>query len=268
MNYSTETARSVQIEWKYGLTTLIEMVGLEVPRGLRTEIIEGYADWSQRFNTGRVLQTAMPRNTTGIQEVDADWTPHYVRPGRSMLNWPVAKERYTVQEQPEGHPMVLDELGAVLQSEVYVDRLVRFVWANPDWSDPRPELIFDEITHHVSDTTFVDVTPFCFEVSNGEGGNTLATRIGYQMHDDDYRPATLTEMLWYAAKYEDEIGENQILVPWAGYSGGFAEGRQLGHHLGLPFVVRKNGVLRLTTKEFLGQWMSVDRGVKYLAVKM
>lgn len=268
MNYTIGAARSVQIEWQYGLTALTNMIGFELPRGLRPQVINGHADWSERFNTGRVLQAAMPRTTTGIEEVDVAWKPHYVRPGRSFLNDVRMRECFTTHEESIGHPTVRDKYGVVVQNEVYVDRWIRFAWVNPDWPDPRPELIPEEFTHHVSETTDVALVPFSFEVPRGERGNVLATHIGHQMHDDGYRPATLTEVLWYAAKYQDEIGENHILVPWAGYSGGFSEGRQLRHHLGLPFVVRHNGMLKLVMKEFLGQWMSVGRGVEYLAVKM
>lgn len=267
MKYKIGAARPVQIEWQYGLTSLTGMIGLEPPRSLSVQVINGCADWSERFNTGRVRQTAMSRGCSrGLDDLGEN--PRYVRPGRSVLDWAWTKAGGLIHEELVGCPTVRNGRGQVVQNEVYVDRWVRLVWFNPDSSNPRPELIYDEFTHHVSGTTDVNLVPFNFEVPCGESGNVLATHIGHQMHDEGYRPATLTETLWYAAKYEDEIGENQILVPWAGYSGGFAEGRQLKHHLGLPFVVRQNGVLKLVMKEFLGQWMSVDRGVDYLAVKI
>lgn len=142
------------------------------------------------------------------------------------------------------------------------------MWINSHLPNPRPELIPDEITHHISETANVELVSFSFEVSRNEGGNVLATQIGHQMYDDGYRPATLTETLWYSAKYQDEISDNQVLIPWAGWSGGFADGHQMGRHLGLPFVVRHNGTLRLIMNEFLGQRTSVGRGVEYLATKM
>jgi len=265
MDYTIGTARSVQIEWQYGLTAIMDMIGFELPKAFRSEVISDCADWSERFNTGRVRQTAMG---FGRGYDDLGDNPHYVRPGRSILGSKWTAVYGTVHKELIGHPTVRNRLGQIVQNEVYVDRWVRFVWVNPDWPDPRPELITDEFTYHVSDTTTVDITPFSFEVPKLEAGNVLAISIGRQMHEAGYRPATLTETLWYAAKYQDKVGENQILVPWTGYSGGFAEGRQLGHHLGLPFIVRHKGELKLVIKEFLGQWMSVDRGVEYLAVKM
>lgn len=266
MHYTIGETRSVQIEWQYGLTALTKMIGFELPRAFHAQVIVDCADWSERFNTGRVRQVAMRDALDGLDNLRDN--PHYVRPGRSVLDWAWTKERGSIHEEPLGHPTVRNQRGEVVQNEVYVDRWVRFVWVNPDRPDPRPELISDELTYHVSETTTVDLVPFFFEVPGRNGGNVLAISIGHQMHDEGYRPATLTELLWYAARYQDEIGENQILVPWAGYSGGFAEGRQLDHHLGLPIVIRHKGMLKLVINEFLGQWMSVGRGVKYLAVKI
>lgn len=266
MDYSIGNARSIQIEWQYGLTALTNMVGLELPKNLYTQVIDDCADWSERFNTGRVRQIAMRSSITGLDNLEGN--PHYVRPGRSLLDWAWTKERGTIREELIGHPTVLNQRCEVVQSEVYVDRWIRFVWVNPDWPDPRPELISDEFTHQVSETTDVELVPYCFDVPRYKQGNTLATLIGHQMHDDGYRPATLTEVIWYAAKYQNEIQDNQILVPWGGYSGGFSDGRQMGYHTGLPFVARHKGVLKLVMQEFLGQRMSVGRGVEYLAVKM
>lgn len=266
MHYKIGDARSVQIEWKYGLTALTDMSGFTLPKSFRTEVIDDCADWSEKFNTGRVRQTAMRHGFRGLDDLGDN--PHFVRPGRSLLNGRWADEYGIVQMESIGHPTIRNQRGQIVQNEIYVDRWIRFVWVNPDWPDPRPELITDEFMHQVSETTVVDVVPFEIEATDGKRGNTLATNIGHLMYDEGYRSATLTETLWYAAKYQNEICENQILVPWAGYSGGFAEGRQLGYHLGLPFMVRHKGVLKLVMKEFLGQWMSVDRGVKFLAVKM
>ena len=265
MDFTIGDARSVQIEWKYGLNAITDMIGFELPLAFRPEVISDCADWSERFNVGRVRQTAMGfgRGYDDIRD-----NPHYVRPGCSLLNCKWTTEYGTVHQESVGHPTVFNQRGQVVQNEIYVDRSVRFILVNPDWPDPRPELISDELTYHVSEMTSVDLVPFTFEVPQRAGGNVLAISIGQQMHQEGYRPATLTETLWYAAKYQDEIGENQILVPWAGYSGGFAEGKQLGYHLGLPFVVRHRGVLKLAMQEFLGQWMPVDRGVEYLAVKI
>ncbi len=265
MNFTIGNAHSVQIEHQYGLTALTNMIGFELPKGLRTAVIDNCADWSELFNTGRVRQTAkgFGRGYDDIRD-----NPHYVRPGRSLLNCKWATKSGTIQNESVGHPTIRNKRGQVVQNEIYVDRWVRFVLVNPNWPDPRPELINDELTYHVSETTNVNLVPFTFEVPQGAGGNVLAISIGQQMHQEGYRPATLTETLWYAAKYQDKIDENKFLVPWAGYSGGFAEGKQLGYHLGLPFVVRHRDVLKLTMQEFLGQWMPVDRGVEYLAVKI
>jgi len=68
MNYTIGAARSVQIEWQYGLTALANMIGFELPKSFRPEVINGHADWSERFNTGRVLQAAMPRTITEIEK--------------------------------------------------------------------------------------------------------------------------------------------------------------------------------------------------------
>lgn len=114
MKYEMGAARSVQIEWQYGLTALANMIGFELPHGLHPQVINGHADWSEQFNTGRVLQAALPRVTTGVEEVDADLTPHYVRPGRSFLN-DARTQRYTVQKERVGHPTILDEDGVIVQ---------------------------------------------------------------------------------------------------------------------------------------------------------
>lgn len=262
MNYEIGVARSVQIEWQYGLTALADMISIELPRHFRPYVSEGFADWSERYNTGRVLQLTLGDfDNLGSR-------PRYVRPGRSMMESVWLQKRGTVRQESIGHPTLLNQRGEVVQNEVYVDRWVELTWFSPQSSHPHPELLFNEFTHHVSETSSVELVPFSFEVPRGERANTLATNIGHQMYVDGYRGATLTETLWYAAKYQDEIGENQFLVPWAGYSGGFSEGRQLRHHQGIPFVVRRNGVLRLSIKEFLGQHMPVQDEVKYLAVKI
>jgi hypothetical protein len=263
MNYSIGTTHSVRIEWKYGLTALADIIGLTLPKGLRPQVITDCADWSERFHTGRVLQIA-----AGDFDDLGDY-PRYIRPGRSMLDFAWTKKSGTVRQESIGHPTVLNQLGQVAQNEVYVDRRVNLSISNTDRPTQKTELLYDHFTYHVSETSDVELTPFHFEtLSREERGNSLAIRIGYQMYEAGFRPATLTETLWYAAKFQDEIDESQILVPWAGYSGGFSEGQQLRHHLGLPYVVRNKDILELPMSEFLGQHMSVSRGVDYLAVKI
>ena len=258
MDCTIGTARSVQIEWKYGLTALTDMIGLTLPRGLRPQVIAGFADWSERINTGRVLQLAMG---------DMGNHPRYVRPGRSALDFAWTTKRGVIRQESIGHPTLLNQHGQVVQNEVYVDRQVTLRSYNG--SICSPELEWDEFTYHVGETTNVELVPFRFDaLRNNEGGNLLANRIANQMTETGHRPATLTEILWYAAKFQDEIEEDQILVPWAGFSGGFWRGQQHRHHLGLPFVVRRKGILNLTMSEFLGQHMSVSQGTDYLAVKI
>ena len=262
-SYAIGAPHSVEIEWQYGLTALTEMIGLSLPRDFRPEVIKHHADWSLRFNTGRVLQAAWRSDLNG----DLGKRPFYVRPARSLLESGWTKNHGTIRQESIGHPTILNQHGQVVQSEVYVDRLILYVLANCDQSCQGAELIDDSIAHHVSESTEVELTPWSFTVNRDTRGNTAALHFGKEMYEAGYRPATLTEVLWYTAKYQDEIQEGQVIVPWAGYSGGFSEGRQMGHHLGLPFVVRHKGVLTIMIKEFLGQWMPVGRGVEYLAVK-
>ncbi|HMO78530.1 MAG TPA: hypothetical protein PKD95_05040, partial [Candidatus Paceibacterota bacterium] len=166
MNYTIGGARSVQIEWQYGLTALTNMAGLELPKGFRPEVIADCADWSERFNTGRVRQTAMTASISGLDDLHGN--PHYVRPGRSMLDWAWTKKCGTVCEESVGHPTIRNQRGEIVQNEIYVDRWVR-LWVNPDKPNPSPELIYDEFTHHVSEATDVALVPFSFEVPRDEG---------------------------------------------------------------------------------------------------
>lgn len=267
MEYTTGTPRPVRIEWQYGLTALMEMTGLSLPRYFRPQVIDGHADWSERFRMGRVLQLAMSGPHRGFENLGC--RPSYVRPGRSALDFLWTKQYGTVRKETIGHPTILNRDGQVVQSEVFVDRSVELMSWECHQPEPRRELEYAEFTHQVSETTEVELVPFHFTLTpKNERGNPLAIHIAIEMNDAGYRPATLTEVIWYATKYENEIAENQFLVPWSGYSGGFSEGRQRYHHLGLPTVTRRQGALTLTMSEFLGQHMPVSKGVEYLAVKI